>query len=88
MSEESMPAALRFSEGLGPLHEDDERCAWLTAEIMKNATLEPWEDAMVKRGICPKCSDSLGFLAQAEGLRGSKCMGCANVFIVDAPERV
>ena len=80
------PLALGSSEGFGAQHEDDDKCARLTAEVMKNATLADWEDAMVKRGICPECSDSLAFLAQAEGLRGSQCMGCACVFIVDAPE--
>ena len=53
-----------------------------TPGMLAKATLEPWETEMARKGVCPKCSDTLKDVS-AEGLRAAQCLGCSHVFILE-----
>jgi hypothetical protein len=62
--------------------------ACVSEATIRDAVMAPWEAAMAEKGICPKCSDSLGRTSEGGGVSFSHCMGCGNIFVLKAESGV
>ena len=58
--------------------------AYFSEALLRSALMEPWEEAMAAKGICPKCSDSLRRNSEGGGVRFSQCLGCGHIFVLKA----
>jgi hypothetical protein len=86
MQHDTPPVKVASTDGLGVAAEarSTPNNAFFPADMLAKATIEPWEEAMAEKGICPKCSDSLKRASEFDGMRFLHCMGCGDVFVVSA----
>lgn len=80
------PLGLGSSEGLGAGSETQfQTDGYFSRSMLEKAVMTPQQVASVSEGRCPKCLHQLARVANGGGLRFSKCTGCGDVWVTEAP---
>ena len=75
MTDKATPAKVRLTDGLG---------AFLTAAMMKNATMSELAEARARSGYCPKCQAQSLQHCYSDGIVFCQCDECGTVAVLGA----
>lgn len=68
----------------GKAAEREQPQGYFSRSLLESALMTPEQEAVVRKGACPKCWERLARTSEGGGVLFRQCIGCGDVWVTEA----